>query len=462
MPAVRRSIASAALSTCAAALLGSPAAALQAPAQERVAARAGETTLSFAELDQLVLERHALGETGRAALKHLVRARLLDQLARESRLEVGPAAVDARCAEFEAEIGAASGRTLDEYLAENGVSRAKFREFLRLAIVQETLARRALGLPEKKPVPGDQQEMWLDQVIAQRGTSTPPPPWPDGVAARCGGLEIGAGDYLAHLRDQLDPDTLREDCYQALLKKRVLARMSDVSDEGRALAVEAELARRRAEAAAEPKYRGLTYDQVLAAQGSLLAALPHDPAIVSAALAHVWVDRTHGEDGLKQAYASERAWFDGRFGDAYELRVLFLRAAHLTNALVPRSFGDAERDLDALRPALRTAAEFAREAKARSEDARTRENGGLLGFVTAGDESVPEPIRSAAFGAPGTGERAIGPVRLQNGVALVWIGAKRPASGWNDMRRHVHRELRRRFLEDVLPKKDVTTYLDES
>jgi hypothetical protein len=76
---------------------------------------------------------------------------------------------------------------------------------------------------------------------------------------------------------------------------------------------------------------------------------------------------------------------------------------------------------------------------------------------------VPAPIREAVFTGPrDDAEHCAGPVRLYNpsGAALVWVGERRPAPGWDEMRARVHNELRRRFLDECLTQKDVVTYLD--
>jgi hypothetical protein len=435
----------------------------QAQARPEFAAHALDSTLSWAEFDELVLNRHAMSEAGRAALKHLIRARLLDRLATESKLVVPEADIDRRSAEIEKEM-AASGeaKTLDEYLAKSHITRAIFRDFLRLAIVQETLARRALGLPPDKAINAEQQELWLDQIVEQRGSQSPPPPWPDGVAGRCGDIAVSASEFLAHLELQIEDTQIRDDCFQALLAKRMRARMPDLSAEANDRAIDAELARRRADVEREPKYKGMKFEQIMAAQGVLLDSLRRDPAIVVSALAHVWVDRTYGDDGLRRVYADERGLFDKRYGEAYETRVLFLRAAKLTNQLNPRSYEDAEGELRKLLPLIKTRADFERLAKTRSEDVNSRDKGGLLGFVAPGDENAPESLRAAIFqGEHVEGEHCVGPVRLANGVLLAWVGARRPAPGWDVMSQHVHNDLRRRFMDECLLRKDMVTYLDE-
>lgn len=455
------------------ALLLAPLLALAAPARSapqigpdwgEVAARGREATLAWAELDALLVARHAMGEDGRAALRQLLRARLLDRLARESRLEVTPAMVAARWAEIEREVVAAGqAPSLEAYLQEEGVDREVFGEFLRLAIVQETLARRALGIPQGREINAEQQEMWLDQVMQQRGTQLPAPPWDDGVVARCGDLAVSARDFTLFLRTQLPVEAVREACYQLLLEQRVRARMPDLSAPALAAAVEAEVARRRAEVAEDARYKGLAYEQVLAAQGMRIEAVRSDPAVVSAACAHLWVDRSFGEEGLRRVYSQEREHFDGLYGEAREVHALYLRGAVFTNPLNPRTLEQAEAELTQLADRVASRSDFLGLVAERSEDPPSREKEGLLGWVQRGDERVPAPIRTAAFGEGGRelGEgRLVGPVRLPTGAALLWIGARRPAPGWDTMREAVHRELRRRFLEECLPRDSVVTYLD--
>lgn len=466
----RRAVAIAVLGVAASAA-GRPSLALQgaaapaAAARSSVAASALDVELSWKEYDALVLDRHGSSEIGHGALRHLLRARLLDRLAAESNLRVAESEVDLKWDELERSvIASGEAANLQEYLEKKRVGRAKLREFLRLAIVQERLSRAALGIPASRPINGEQQEMWLDQIVQQRGMQMVPAPWPDGVAARCGDLEVSVPDYLAHLKEQLASDDVRDDCFQALLAKRMRARMPDLSPEAYERAIEAELVRRRATIEGDPEYKGLKLEQVLASQGMSLETLRRDPAVVISGLSYLWVDRAHGEDGLRKVYADERAEFDRKFGEAREARVLFLRGARFTNELNPRTFEDAERELERIKAQVRTREDFERFVKTRSEDTGTRDSGGGIGFVSPGDENVPEPIRSAVFADPSKDapEHVAGPVRITSpsGAVLVWVGGRRPAPGWDEMRARVHNELRRRFLDECLQRKDVVTYLD--
>ncbi|MBK8178211.1 MAG: peptidylprolyl isomerase [Planctomycetes bacterium] len=427
------------------------------------AARAQETSLSFAELNEVLISRRAGGAKGREILKHLLDTKLLGRLAEESRLVISPAQLDLRTKELEKSIVAeGAAASLAEYLAQSGVAPDVFREHLRLAMIQEILARRALGTPEGEEVNAEKQEMWLSQVLESRGAQMPPPPWADGVAARCGDLEVRVSDYLEYMRLLLPADDVREDCFQLLLQKRVRARMPDLAPEALAKAVEAELARRRKEHELDPRYRGLSYEQVMGAQGLQAPYLKQDPAVVIAALATLWVDRTQGPEGLRATYAKEREHFDGRYGEAVDTRMIFLRAAELPNQLIPRDFAAAERELDGLKSGIKTADDFGRLARQRTEENSTREKEGRIGFVTRQDERLPPILCEALFQAKpaADGTALVGPVRVQDGVCLLWAGVRRPAPGWEEMAGHVHRELRKRFLEGVLTKDLVRTYLD--
>src|SRR3954471_12680274 len=161
-------------------------------ADVEVVARYQDSTLTWKELDPLIKARHVMSKDGRAALKHMVQSRLLDVLAHENGVEVRDAAVDARWKELEKEI-AASGEKggIAAYLKKGHLSADEFRRYLKLSIVQETLTRRALGLDDKAPLSGDQQEIWMDERLRERNYTELAPPWKSGLAATCSGVSIG-------------------------------------------------------------------------------------------------------------------------------------------------------------------------------------------------------------------------------------------------------------------------------
>jgi hypothetical protein len=392
-----------------------------------------------------------------------MQARVLDALARERGVVIGEERLERRLAQLTEELRQ-SGQRLEDLLDAQDLGRAEFREYLRLAMVQETLTRRALGLRDDAPLTGEQQELWLSTELAQRGVEELPPPWAPGAAvARSGDVVVRREEYVEHLRRQLDRSTLRTACFQLLLAERMRARMPDLAPETLDEALAAEIERRRAESDADPAHKGVTYEVLLRSQGLSIERLEDDPVIAIATLSRLWIERSYDEPTLKRVYADEREWFDGQFGEAWQVAVLFLRAAHLPNELVPRSFDEADAELARIARGLTDRAAFARAVRAKSEDPSTREEDGALGWVTRGDERAPEALRAAVFErAPALLPEggAIGPLRVSGGCLVAWVGARRPAPSWDAMSRHVRGVLRQRFIDDVLEEADVVTWMD--
>jgi hypothetical protein len=49
---------------------------------------------------------------------------------------------------------------------------------------------------------------------------------------------------------------------------------------------------------------------------------------------------------------------------------------------------------------------------------------------------------------------------MPGGAALLWIGAQRPTPEWPELKLRVHGELRRRLIEELVPKRSLRTFLD--
>ncbi|MCA8981514.1 MAG: hypothetical protein H6831_10380 [Planctomycetes bacterium] len=460
------------LGVLAVALCAAPARATSAGApQDDVAARAGETTVSWEELDGLIFVRHANSPEGHEALKHLLKTKLLDQLALESGLVVRDEEVDALWRETEESLRQAGQGDLPELLAQQGMSAAEFREFLRLGVVQRTLARRALGIPDDQPISGELQETWLEKVIVERGLVEPPAPWTDGVVLSCGGVTIGVDEYVTNLRYRIDPAALRQGMEQILLEKRLRERMPDLAESALDKAVNEELARRRTNVLADPRYKGIGYDELMKAKGILIDYWPEDPSLRAAALTRLWVERRYSEEDLRRTYQDEREYFDGHFGEAIETWVLFLRAGVLKNDLVPRTFDEAERELFEITRAVRSSADFEVVVLEHSEAVKSRELRGRVGFVTRLGSTLPAILRDEIFRCVDEGSyapdldpkdrrRLTHAIRTSEGVALCWLGERTPTPAWDEMIVHVHAELRARVQDDSLDTKSVVTYLD--
>lgn len=430
-------------------------------ADDAVVASAFDSTVTWKELEPVFFLRRVLSKDGRDALQHLAKSRVLEVAAAEQGVVVPEKEIDARIADIEKQLLAAGDpEGLAGQMKKAHMTPAEFRRYLRLAVAQEVLTRRALGKKDGEPVTTEQQELWLDHALEERGFAMFPPPWKDGIAAKAAGVEITETEYLAHLRRSLSPDTLHDDAYQTLLLKRVRQRMPDLAPEKLAKAVDEELQRRRDAVASDPRYKGIPYEKLLAAQGVLPERLREDPELQAQALARLWVERNYDDATLKRVYADEREHLDALYGPAIETRWIFLRAADFSREADLRTFKDAEKRLAELQARIKSLEDFERAVKEASEDAQTREKGGQLGWVTVGTPRQPEAVRQAVekelkrsptLVASSLGSVA-GPVRLPNGMALLWLGARRGVPSWEQMAWFVQRELRQRFLDEALPR----------
>ncbi len=432
--------------------------------QADIAARSldGRTSITWAELDELILARRAMSKDGRESLRHLAQTKLLDVLGKQNGLSLSDTEVETQLGEIKRQI-AASGEKggFEGFLKDKHVTLDEFRRLLRLGSVQETLTRRTLGLKDGERVTGEQQQLWMDDALQKRNYQEFNPPWTEGIVAQCADVVIKQDEFFDYLHLRLPQEALQEDCWQLLAVKRMKARMPDLAPEKLAKAVEEELQRRRDETKLDPRYKGVSYESLLATQGVMADRMNQDPAVQIAALSKLWVERSYDDASLQRVYKDERDLFDGAFGPAVDTSMIFLRAAAFKNEFNPRTFIDADQILRDLRRRIRSVDDFHKAAKEMSEDAQTKDASGSVGYVTARVAAVPAEVQAEIAKAIATNASAsaeasmVGPIHAPNGSALLWFGLRRPAPAWDVMVQHVKAELRRRFVVDVLPKSAV-------
>ena len=423
--------------------------------------------VTFDDLNDLLIWRDGNGPNGQAALRQLLELRVIESKGRAEGIVITEAMLNERYIDLDA-LAKAEGTQggLAAVIQSQGIPPEQFREYLRLSMIHAALTRAALRLPADAEVTGDQQQIWLTQELKDRGYEAKPHPFTEGVVCISGDVVITRKEFGDHLRSQVDDVDEREACYLILLERAIRARMPEVTSEGANKALDREIERRSAEAEANPDYQGVSYESLLEARGLSIEAVRRDPAIRAAALAHEAIDRRHDEDSLRKIYEDERQVFDGKFGEAIELSILFKNAVEQENNPLVPSFRKVEQDLREMKAAIAGPEDFVRVVELHSQDKSTRERGGLLGQITrAGNSKELRAIREAAFAvvdadpekAAGT---IVGPIRIEKGVILGLLGARTPAPTWADMQNHVHRELRGRFLAETLDRKSVATYLD--
>ena len=423
------------------------------------------TELSCEELDKLLLLRHARSPRGREILQHLLEGRLVDAISKEQGLVASEVEISERIKVLEEQIIASrQAKGLNEYLSKSGVNPAVFKEYMRLAILQEKLTQISLGIEDGGNVTGEQQTAWLDSEIEQRGLQEPwentPPK--DGVILNCPPVQLKTAEFLAHLRAQLSPDELRENCYHLLLARRIRARMPDLAPRKLETAIEKEVQRRRLVAESDPAYSGVDFERLLASQGLTLESLKRDPSVMIAALSGLYIDEVHSEDGLRAAYNTERAYFDGYYGEALGVRAILLQASLFPNEFIPRTFEAAEKELVQVMNLVSSEDDFIAIAKELSEAKGVLSKGALHWMPKLGKQ-IGADLLGEAFSRWGgrpelptsPPERLLGPRRTPKGYAILWVSARKPAPAWDAMAVYVRQDLRKRFIEEVLKPSDV-------
>ena len=367
-----------------------PAAAAAADAAETVAARAvgapaaaggllegARGIVTFDQLDELLLWRDGMSPIGQRSLQQLLEVRLVEHLGSAAKIVITEVDVAKRTAALDDEIRAGGKQGgLEELMREGGVKLEDFRRYLRLSLVHEELTRRALEIPAGTEVTPDQQELWLQNQLKERGTQAEEFPWTKGVVVTSGDLTITRDEFAAHIRGETPENEQREACYLLLLERAVRARMPELGEAGAAAALDREMERRRAEAEADPKFRGAAYEQILTARGLSVEAVRRDPAIQAAALAHEAVDREHDDESLRAEYEKERRRFDSLFGEAVEVRILYMNASPRPDDPLRPSFKAVEEKLRELREGIRSPEDFLAAVEIHSQDRGTRERKG--------------------------------------------------------------------------------------
>lgn len=431
------------------------------PDPGRVVARAGGAELLESQLEPVLLDRFALGEDGREQLKVLLSAKLIPKIAKQRGVAITDAELDRRFDELDREVRAAGHKGgLLATLEEQDLALDEFRRVLRVQMMQERLTRLDKDINQLLPVSAHFQESWLAEQFEKHGVTWGMPPWEDGLAANTSvGIHVTLDEYADTLRRRLPRVEVEETAWHLILLDGIEKRLVDLAPEARERAIDAEIERRRrVNAALTP---GITFEQRLGASGRTVEGLRRDPSVEIAALARVWVDRKYGEAGLRAAYEADREDYDGLFGAAVRANLLFLVASKTVNEFNPRTFAEAEQQLERMLESIGNTDDFRAVAARNSEEPTTRTSGGELGWVTRLDPRVPVEFRRLLFGYLDAGGTvppegvAVGPERFDTGAAVLWISATRPTPDWDVMVEHVHNRLRATFLEGIAKRDEV-------
>jgi len=384
-------------------------------------------------------------DQGQAAIEHLVATTLVRRAARERDLWPSDAEVEALRHELQRQLQAQGRDLIDEPVVRNSGMR-QLLEDLAVQLAHEKLVRQQLAMADGEPVSSEMLKLWIIEEKQRVTVVDDPDQLPSATAVRVGDLEVSLaslGRLLLRTSDNLTQDRFVRQVV-ALAHIEALGRKWKVVVTPDDLA--RELAARRAMAARDPRYQGMTFEQLLQSQGISLAWLRQSRVFRAQLLQKKVVAKLNPRDQLLEEVARDRRAVLDRAGPRRRLGIIFVRALHEPNELVERDFAAASAHLRQVRQRL-TVEAFDTVARIESEGPSSKQRGGDLGWFHRSDQGLPTAVLEAAFGLPigEVSEPVIGP----GGCYLVKVLATEPMPTDDELITRLREQLADRMLGEL-------------
>lgn len=387
-------------------------------------------------------------DRGQQAVEQLVAATLTRRAAHAKKLMPTEPEVRAFWDDLQQQLRAA-GQRPEEFAAVRNTSEKQLLEDVALQMAQERLVRAELGLSAKERVSGDMMQLWLQEEKKRCEVVSDAELLPPGVAARVGEINVPLLDLgMLLLRTSEDNErdrNIRQVAYLTTLEALARKEGFTISEAD----LDAAVARRREEAR-DPRFGGVTLENLLKSQGLTVEAWRESRVFRASILLDKLAARRFPADALAAEIARDRDAVLELVGPRRRISVVFVRALDPPNALVTRDFDAAMRHLEAVRARLAKET-FENVARIESEHNGSKAQGGDVGWHRRRSDKLPEPVLAAAFALP-AGEVSM-PVRADDGAFLVKAVEVEPVPGdealAQRLREHRTLELSQKLLDDA-------------
>lgn len=340
------------------------------------------------------------------------------------------------------------GQNLEEELKKNGVPMDLFRKKIRRVAALDKLARPAARVPDGKPVTNLHRAAWLQDQRKNAKIVVPPNRLPKGVVATVDGHRITSKEFAADILVKLKDEEIAkviEDILQEKLIVRVLATRKLKITEADLLQ---EWDYRKRKFNADPRYKGVPYDEIVKQQTGL------DPATLRSSLgfrvntalgiiARNWFTPVQ----LKEAYSKHTRRYGPQLSCAHILIEATDIEARQKSGMIP-SFPVAKTRAEHVLAELEKGLKFDELARVWSKDKATKQKGGRLPTFTPERTVFEESIVKCAE------ELQVGevsqPVRTRSGWHLIKLLRKDAAPPLED--KEVQNDLRRFLAAQVFTK----------
>lgn len=401
-----------------------------------------------AELAVAVARRHRRTELGDTATDLLVDRELVARAARAAAIRPTAAAITARTDQIAKQLEQ-SQTSLEQFLAGKRMTLAAFQaEYVAPLLQHEQLVMDELDLTDAAEVTPDLMQLWLRQASRRAGAVTDVDALPPDVVAKVGERSFG----LLEL-GQLMLETLGVDEREKMVRRVVLQRLleheaSKLDIVVRESDTRAELARRKAIIEANPRYRGVSYEEWLrATQHMTVEQLARSPQLVATVQQREIARRRWPDAELTRRVREQREDVLRKHGEQRRIAIVLLRAREKPDEIIKRSFEVAEEELAGIKELLDDQT-WDRVAKVHTEDPWSKPRAGEIGAFFRVDPTVPEPILAAAFSLDLL--QVSEPVRVPQGVAIVKVLQIRAAPDDPVLVERLRRELEHQLLVELL------------
>jgi hypothetical protein len=364
-------------------------------------------------------------DRGQQACSMLVDATLTRQAAVERKVVLTDAEVRAFWEELKGQLRAA-GQRPEDFPAFRNSSMQQWLDYLALQPTQERLVRKDLGLRDDEAVSPDMLRLWMQEERKKRNVVTDPDSLPVGTCARVGNVDLPLVD-VGFLLLRTSEDDERDKFVRQVVYLRAIDAVA--AKEGVKIDdadLDAAVAERRADAARDPRYQGITFKQILEAEGLTVDALRQLRVFRAQVLLDKLAERLFPDAELTAEIERDRQAVLDLVGPRRRLGVVFVRALDEPNEIVRLTFDEAKKQLEGVRTRLEVE-DFATVARIESEDPATRPQGGDAGWHRRASERLPAPVLAAAWTLEAGAVSP--PVRTDEGWWLVKVSEIDPAPG---------------------------------
>jgi hypothetical protein len=396
--------------------------------------------VTWRELWIELARRHRGKELGTQARAFLLQSALVQRESERRNLSVPERAIEARLEMIRKQLRS-QGLELRNYLGQMGLSVEQFRETTRSSLLANELVRQDLGLPSSAPVQEKDLSLWIDEMRKHYEIIEDPAKLEADVALRIDKTTIG----LARL-GEIMLRKLQVNDRQEILEQMVAYRLLD--QKARKLEIrisqqdlDSELARRKAEIAANPSYArlGVDFAGLLQAQGRSVHDFVQGEVFRAQVYMRVLAAKLFPAERLDQELATRREHWLGRYGKTRQCYRLVILGSDAAAAQGGRSAKEALEIITGIAGQIHDEQDFIRAAQQWSDEASTRKTGGKLGWQPRITAQIPGVFMERAF------ELEIGklsePFAIRGGYALALVTAERPAPDEEQLRARIRRAL---------------------